>query len=278
MSEEPNRVSAAWFVPIAILVVVVWVLFDVFRSSGVAVTVTFSDGHAIAPGDRVRCRGIDVGTVDRVVLDDEGVEVWLDLDSAASSRLARKGSRWWISRPEIGWSRVSGLDSLVGPRFIQVEPPQGDVAEQFMFTGLEEAPIIEQIADGDLPLVLMAETRGTLRPGSAVLYRGVKIGTIQATSLADDATSVEVRALVRAQYAPLVRTNSKFFQTGALDVDLGLTGLRARLDSLETLFVGGVTLATPNNPGDEVKPGAHFNVAESADDDWLEWKPAIELK
>ena len=278
MSDQPSRISAAWFVPLAVLLVVVWILIDSFRGRGVLVSVNFEDGHGIAPGDRVECRGIQVGSVERVLLDDTGVEVRLELDSGSASRLARVGSRWWISRPQIEWSRVSGLDSLVGPRFVQVDPAGDDVEAAFDFDGLSEAPIIEKIADGDLQLTLIAETRGTLHPGSAVLYRGVKIGTIYKTLLAPDSTGVEVNALIAAKYAPLVRTNSKFFQTGAFDIDIGLTGMRAKLDSLETLFVGGVTLVTPTRPDEPAKSGARFQVAESAEDDWLKWRPKIELK
>jgi paraquat-inducible protein B len=278
MNEQTPRVSAAWLVPFAVLVVIIWVLIDAWSGSGVKVSVHFTDGHGLAPGDRVRCRGIEVGIVERVLLEDEGVEVWIVLDPEAAGRLARVDSRWWISRPQIDWSRVSGLDSLVGPRFVLVDPASGDTPVAHDFDGLPEAPIIEHFAEGDLSLSLFAEDRGTLHAGSAVLYRGVRIGTIHMTSLSQDATGVEVKALVEAKYAPLVRINSKFFQTGALDLDIGLTGLRARLDSLETLFVGGVTLVTPTEPGERAESGAHFNVSESPRDDWIQWKPKIDLE
>ena len=278
MSEQSNRVSAAWLVPFVVLVVVAWVLVDAWSTRGIMVSVHFADGHGLAPGDRVRCRGIEVGIVDRVLLEDEGVEVWVELEPEDADRVARVGARWWISRPQIDWTRVSGLDSLVGPRFVLVDPSSGDTAIAHDFEGLSEAPTIEHFAEGDLSLILLAETRGTLHAGSAVLYRGVRIGTIQSTSLAPDATGVEVKALIEEKYTPLVRTNSKFFQTGAFDLNIGLTGLRARLDSLETLFVGGVSLVTPTDPGEQSGSGARFIVAESAEDEWLRWRPKIDLE
>ena len=76
---------------------------------------------------------------------------------------------------------------------------------------------------------------------------------------------------------PLVRANSRFHQTGAFDLDIGLTGVSARLDSLETLFVGGVSLVTPTRPGTAVESGHQFKVEPEFDDDYLEWKPAIDL-
>ena len=146
-----------------------------------------------------------------------------------------------------------------------------------VFQGLAEAPIIDDIAPGDLSLVLVAGNRGSLHSGSAVLYRGVRIGSILSTALAEDATGVIADVLIRARYAPLVRENSRFFQTGAFDVEIGLSGGRARLDSLETLLVGGVSLVTPTRFGEQVETGHVFAVDAEEDDDWLEWRPEIEI-
>ena len=185
-----RRLSAAWLVPMAVLFVVGWIIVDAYRSRGVEVVVGFPDGHGLGRGDMVRCRGIDVGTVTTVQLLGEGVEVTLELAPDSASRLARKGARWWISRPELDWSRVTGLDSLVGPRFIQVDPPSevgADSIEVLSFDGLPAAPIVDRLSSGDLFITLKAVTRGSLHPGASVLYRGVEIGTILSAALADDA-------------------------------------------------------------------------------------------
>lgn len=278
MNDPERRLSIAWLVPLAVLLVVGWISFDVYSTQGVEVSVSFPDGHGLGPGDTVRCRGIEVGSVRSVQLVDSGVEVALQLDSANATLLARAGSRWWVSRPKLDWSRVSGLDSLIGPRFIQVDPPTDPSGvEVFDFQGLTEAPIVDRIAPGDLAITLIAESRGTLQPGSSVFYRGVAVGTILSTALADDALGVLASVLIEARYVPLVRANSRFYQTGAFDLDIGLTGVSARLDSLETLFVGGVSLVTPTRPGSEVESGHQFKVDPEFDDDYLEWKPAIDL-
>ena len=75
-----------------------------------------------------------------------------------------------------------------------------------------------------------------------------------------------------------MRQNSLFYQAGVLDLDLGFTGLRARLDSLETLMVGGVSLVTPDAPGERVDPEARFVVETEEDDDWTAWRPLIPLE
>ena len=54
MSDHQQKLSVAWLVPLAVLLVVVWILFDAYRSRGVEVTVSFPDGHGLGPGDSQR--------------------------------------------------------------------------------------------------------------------------------------------------------------------------------------------------------------------------------
>jgi paraquat-inducible protein B len=261
-----------------VLATLLYVLGDLGGRAATDVTVSFDQGHGVRVGGEIRCRGIVVGEVSDVRLNGEGVQIDIALALEAQSLLMREGTRWWIDRPMVEWSRVGGLDAAFRDRFIDVDPgPDGGPLVRG-FQGLAEPPVLSQYQAGDLSLTLMAAERGSLQRGAAVLYRGVRIGTILETDLSEDATSVEARVLIQRRYTPLVRRNSRFFEAGAIDLDLGFTGLRARLDSLETLIVGGVSLATPDQLGERVDSGARFEVEPEADDDWLSWRPEIPLE
>ena len=144
------------------------------------------------------------------------------------------------------------------------------------FVGLEEPPVLGGGPE-DLELVLEAVDRSGMRPGGVVTYRGLAIGTVEEVDLADDARRILARVVIQARYAPLVRTNSRFWSTSGLGVEIGLRGLRADLESLETLVAGGIGLATPNRPGEPATDGSRFTLHERAEDDWLEWEPRIPL-
>ena len=64
---------------------------------------------------------------------------------------------------------------------------------------------------------------------------------------------------------------------GGLSVDLGLTGIRMHLDTLESLVRGGVSFATPGDAGDPVRTGHRFTLHGQPDDDWLEWRPSAAI-
>ena len=255
-----------------------WVLGDLGGTSPTDVTLSFDQGHGVRVGGQVRCRGIAVGTVSAVRLDGEGVRVEVSLEPESRSLLMREGTRWWIDRPVVEWSGVGGLDGAFKDRVVEVDPGPSDGPIVADFRGLDAPPVLSDHQPGDLQLVLMASRRGSLQRGAAVLYRGIRIGTILDTTLADDATSIEARILIERRYAPLVRDNSHFHETGAFDLDLGFSGLRARLDSLETLMVGGVSLVTPDAPGERVESGARFEVDPEERDEWAEWRPRIPLE
>ena len=273
---------SSWLVPLLFTLLLVaflgWFYTDGRSISGPLVRVRFESGHGLQADDDVRCRGITIGTVRSLVLEGDGVEAVVELGQESAPSIARTGARWWIARPKVELSRVQGIDTLLGPRWIQVDPSPTEGEPCFEFRGLDEPPIVDSIVSGDLRLTLLAPDRGTLHQGSSVLYRGVRIGTVLSAALARDATSVVVEVLVEARFTPLVRENSRFYQTGAFDLDIGFGGINARLDSLETLIVGGVSLATPEEPGKQVVSGHRFPVADEPEDSWLRWRPEIELE
>jgi paraquat-inducible protein B len=276
-----GHLVSSWLIPLVfsfVLAFVIAVVFMEFNSaSGPEIRVTFDSGHGLQPDDDIKCRGITIGTVRSLELDGDGVLAVLQLDPEASTRIARAQTRWWIARPKVGLSRVQGIDSLLGPRWIQVDPAPSETDPCFEFKGLDEPPIVDSIGSRDLLLFLQASDRGTLHQGSSVLYRGVSIGTVLDARLADDSTSVVAEVLIQARFVALVRDNSRFYQTGAFDLDIGFDGINARLDSLETLIVGGVSLVTPDAPGDTVESGHSFQVLKEPESAWLRWRPKIML-
>ena len=277
-----NRLDAGtWVTPmlfgVVLVAVIAWLFIPRELPDGPEVVVDFPAAHGLEAGDAVRTRGIEVGTVVGVDLVEAGVEVRLRLDSGTAERLAREGTRWWIARPSVELSRVQGLDSLLAPRWVQVDAAPGPAPASSRFAGLAQPPIVEFIEPGDLSISLLADDRGTMHRGASVFFRGVPIGTIRTADVTPDARSVRAEALIRRRFAPLVRDNSRFYETGAFDLDIGLDGINARLDSLETLIVGGVSLATPEEPGAPVEAGAVFPVAREPEADWLRWRPNIPL-
>jgi paraquat-inducible protein B len=246
-------------------------------SDAIEIEIRFQNGDGLSIGDEVRHRGIVVGEVTAVDLNDEltGVVVKVRLLNSAS-RLARVGTQFWVERPTVSAAEVRGLDTLVGGRYIAVQPGIADGELQASFDGLSKAPPGD-LPEGGVEIVLEASQRGGLRRGVPVLYRGQRVGHVIAVALASDATTVEARVWIDAAYRELVRDNSRFWMNSGIDVSVGLDGVKFTADTLSSIIVGGVSLATPPQPGPKVSTGHRFECSVKSNDEWLNWQARIPL-
>jgi paraquat-inducible protein B len=270
---------AVWLLPIAALAGAIWLTWTMWLSHGPAIEIHFGEGHGLKAGDAVRHRGVDVGRVLDVTLseDFQRVVVRVALEPWAEG-LVREGASFWVVRPEVGLHRVSGLETIVGARYLVLAAsPRADAPLVTRFTGIDQPRVTDSAQPGDLRILLTTTRRGGLVRGAPVTYRQIPVGTVVDVRLAADARVVEAVAVVEAPYVALVRETSRFWAASGFDLTFGLKGLSARVDSIESLVAGGVAFATPDEPAAPAKQDARFELADEPDGDWLEWQPAIEI-
>ena len=269
-----RRVGWVWLIPVAAALFVGALYATYVVKRGPVITITMDEGHGIKAGDVLRCRGIVIGQVEaaRVSDDCSEVSVRVRLDPAARA-VARAGSRFWVVRPRVSLTSVGGLETITGPRYLAVVPGAG--ARQTRFAALAEAPIVASADAGGFEVVLEAEQRGSLRPGSPITYRQVIVGTVLAVDLGPDATVVLVRAHIEPAHARLVRADTVFWNVSGADLRLGIKGLSFEVESLQALLDGGVALATPAPPGPPVEAGHRFKLHPRPQSAWLRWRPAL---
>jgi paraquat-inducible protein B len=271
---ERRRWSLAWVVPLLALLVVVAIGYDAIRSQGPEISIRFSDGHGIEPGDAIVHRGVLVGEVVEVGLAEDlrhaQVRARLIPDAAG---LAVEGTRFWIVRPEVSLRGVRGVEALLGPNYIALSPGDGPPRQQFR--GVEDAPVEPSPSAGALVVILEAERLGAIQVGSRVFYRDVPVGSVLAMRLSEDARKAEVTVEIDQEHRHLVRDNTRFWNASGFGLDLGFTGLSVKADSLESIVGGGVGFATPSRPGDLIESGRRFRLYSEVDGDWLDWDPSL---
>ncbi|MCP4013289.1 MAG: MCE family protein, partial [Phycisphaeraceae bacterium] len=136
-----------WLIPVAALVVSVWIALDAWSDRGPRIVVEFAEVHGLEAGDVVRCRGVEIGRVDAIEWSalGAGTEATRSIRVVATIRadasdLIRSGARFWIARPEIDYGGIRGLETVVGPRYLALSRGTGDV-ERGPFVGLRAAPL-----------------------------------------------------------------------------------------------------------------------------------------
>jgi paraquat-inducible protein B len=268
-----------WVVPILAFVVAGWMIARQFRDHGPEITVEFANGSGIEAGKtELEHKGVAVGTVRSVMLnrDLSGVLVQVRLTKAGAA-VARTGSEFWVVHPEVSLSGIRGLETLVTGVRLRVRPGTGAIATHFR--GLDHPPPAED-RDAGRAFILRTDKLDGSNPGAPVYYRGVKVGAIETTRLASDASAAILRIRIYTPYVDLVRTNTQFWNAGGFAFRLGLHGIDLRADSIEALLAGGVAFATSDRP--QLAPtaldGTEFELHEKPEKEWLEWRPQIPIK
>jgi paraquat-inducible protein B len=268
-----------WIVPVIAVAIGLWMGYNELRNRGPEITIEFADGSGVEAGKTtLEYKGVSAGTVQSVELKRnlEGVVVRLRLKKKAAS-LASADSKFWIVHPEIGFSGVHGLETLVSGVRLNVQPGKGPAAEHFV--GLDKTPAPD-VTDEGRAFILRSDRLGSLTTGAPVFYRELKVGAVEASRLSDDSTSVLIRIHIEAPYVDLVRTNSRFWNTGGFSFKVNLFGAQMKDTSLESLITGGVAFATPDTG--PLEPAAtadtEFGLATEADKEWMKWAPKIPVK
>lgn len=263
--------SRMWWVAVACLVVAVGLTWFAMPRTGEQVLIHFPEGHGLRPDDSVRHRGIEVGRVTSVELNPDltGVDVTVMLDPNAEN-LAREGTRFWIVRPQLSLTAVTGLDTAVGSKYIAVSPADTAEPPRYEFDGLASAPPDDLAAD-QVQVVLRGDERHSLNAGSPLTWRGVEVGQVLSVHLSPDARYVDVVVGMNNEYRKLLRSNSKFWVTSGVDLDVGLKGIKIDAESLDTIARGGVAFITPGTAegSDDIPAGHIFHLHEKADDSWI---------
>ncbi len=251
------------------------------RAVSPPIRISFANGQGLVAGrTQLRFRGLPVGLVESVTVEEDGVRVVARFE-AGYAMLRRQGSVFSLVRPEVSLEGVTGLETLVSGVYIECVPGTGaEPAEEFVAQSTEvaEEAIEEiQVAEaGGLEIVLVARTSkiGTNAP---VLYRGVPVGKVVRKELSPEAGRVDLVIEIDPRYAPLVRTNTRFWDVGGLKASLGFLYLKVDPAPLTTLTLGGIAFATPDDDdlGERVASGSRFLLHEKPKEAWLKWTPSL---
>jgi paraquat-inducible protein B len=265
-----------WVVPIFALVAAGFYLRDDLMERGVAIIIKLNDGSGLKPGQTpIYHLGVQVGTLTDLELTPDQRQVLAHVSlRSANAAFAKQGALYWVVRPEISESSITGLGAIVSGPYIEAMPGAGSPATQF--DGLLRPP-------GDtegLRIVLHSDRLEHLHTDSPVYFRGIQVGSVSDIELARDANHVDITVHIFKLYIPLVRSTSQFWSASGADVEGGVfSGVHLKLDSLRSLISGGIEFATPDNTtGTAAADGAEFNLHEDAKKEWLGWSPAIPIE
>ncbi len=257
-----NRISTIWLIPLIALTIGAWMVIDQWLKQGPLITIEFSNAQGISPKESlIKLRNITVGKVVDIKLNDklDGVIVSARMNRKASELLT-KDSNFWVVKPRVSLSSVSGLSTILSGYYIEFSPGE-EKTSKYHFVGLENPPSTP-IGTPGLHITLDSSSDNAFDIGAPVLFRGSQAGRIEYAHLNIEEGMMYYNVFIEAPYDKLITTNTRFWEVTGIDFELSGQGVRINTGTIETLLGGGVSFDVPAylTKGEPIKEHAQFSI------------------
>lgn len=237
--------SLVWLVPLIAVITGSWLLFDNIRNTGPEITLFVDSAEGIEVNNTaVRVLNVEVGRVNKIRLreDLKGVELKVRLHADAADMM-REDTQFWIVKPRIDQSGISGLNTLVSGAYIAFTP--GKAEESRYEFAVADMPPSTAIGQNGLRLKLSGDNSKMLEAGSPVMYEGFSVGTVESAKFDTQSRRVNYTVFISPPNDKLVNPSSRFWLQSGISVQAGSNGVKVDGLPLPALLTGAVAFDTP---------------------------------
>jgi len=238
-------------------------LFEDYKEAeaGIPITIRFPSAKGLKEGHtKVLFEGVQAGYLKHIHFSPDLSFVTADvmMDPRAEPHLL-SDTQFWLSETKLSLTGVSGLEDLIGGKHIQVAVG-GRGKPQREFVALDEPPVLRARGPG-LHIKLIDEL-GSIGRETPIYFKKVEVGVIESFTLNKETGKIEAQAFIEKEFQHFVKINSRFWNASGIDISGGLSGLKIRTESLESILASGIAFYTPEdepNAGNAQK-GDIFNL------------------
>ena len=247
-------------------------------SQAQAIRLTLPASSKLTAKAAIRYQGHQVGEVSQVKLN-------ADLNTLTASaylygeyaeHFSRSDCEYHLVDAQISLAGIKAPETLITGPYIGVLPGKGS-QKATQFVANLAASSYANVAEDALKFILEDTSLGSMKVGTPIFFRGIKVGQIDGYSLSTQGNSVLMQAHIEAQYSHLVNQSSQFWDASGIKVDVGLfSGAQIEAGSLETLLAGGINVATKDTTqeGNHLATGTVLRLQHKAENEWQQWAPA----
>jgi len=257
--KQKSRISWIWLVPIVAALMGLSLVVRTWMQAGPDISISFNTAEGLEVGKtQLRYKDVNIGTVKSIGFNDDRSKVVVKAELAKEvSDLARDGTNFWVVRPRLDVSGVSGLGTLLSGAYIGVDASEGKngsaKATKFSFEGLEIPPAVTHDRAGKR-FKLKASDLGSLDIGSPVYFRRINVGRVIGYELDKTGTAVNVEVFVDAPNDKFVTNGTRFWNASGVDFSVNADGLKVRTQSLVSMAIVGVAFESVQSARDGSAP------------------------
>lgn len=255
--------SLVWLIPIIAAIIGIVLVAKILIDRGPVITITFRTGEGLEAGKtKVKYKEVDIGEVQTISLSKDRSQVLVKVQlSKNAESFTTIDTHYWVVRPRLGASGISGLGTLLSGAYIAAD---GGISDETTkeFTGLEVQPTVTRDASGK-QFMLHADDLGSVDVGSPIFYRRIKVGQVSAYDLDSDGKGVNLRIFIDTPYDKFVGVNTRFWHASGVDIQVNASGFKVNTQSLASVVLGGLAFQSADgNPGTVAKENTTFLLAQ----------------
>jgi hypothetical protein len=245
VSKRHTRLSLVWVIPIVAAIAGAWVAVVRILGEGPSITLQFNSAEGLEAGKtKIEHNGVVVGTIMTIRLADDHEHVIATAQMAPKTQsFLVEDTRFWVVRPRISGSKVSGLGTLISGAYVAIDIGKATQSKR-EFTALEAPPIVAGDVAGRF-FTLKTPDLGSLDTGTPLYFRRVQVGQVASFALDPDGHALTIKVFVRAPYDQYVTSDTRFWHASGVDVSLSADGLRVQTQSALSVLIGGIAFETP---------------------------------
>jgi len=245
VSKRHTRLSLVWVIPIVAAIAGAWVAVVRILGEGPSITLQFNSAEGLEAGKtKIEHNGVVVGTIMTIRLTDDHEHVIASAQMAPKTQsFLVEDTRFWVVRPRISGSKVSGLGTLISGAYVAIDIGKAAQSKR-EFTALEAPPIVAGDVAGRF-FTLKTPDLGSLDTGTPLYFRRMQVGQVASFALDPDGHALTVKVFVRAPYDQYVTSDTRFWHASGVDVSLSADGLRVQTQSALSVLIGGIAFETP---------------------------------
>lgn len=248
--------SVIWLIPVIAFLVGGWLLMKEIRNRGPEVTLLMDSADGIEVNNTVvKVLSVEVGRVTHIGLqkDRKGVEVTVRLTADAKDMM-RKDTQFWVVKPRIDESGISGLTTLVSGSYIAFTPGKSEET-QYRFE-VSDIPPITAIGQHGLRLKLVGKNDKMISVGSPVLYEDFSVGVVESADFNPKEQTVHYTVFIKSPNDKLVGKNSQFWLQNGIQIEATGGGVRIESAPIAALLSGSISFSAPIG-GDKGEPAVN---------------------
>ncbi len=243
-STKFNFITSIWIVPFIALIIAGWLGYQHFAKRGPEIKIVFPQNEGLIAGQSViKFRNVPVGKVTKIYAEKEtdGVIAVVRMNHKRAKSYLTEHARFWIVKPEVGLTGVSGLDTLLSGTYINIYSKADGKKFQKKFIGLTQ-PYRDSV-EGEY--FHLASLHGeNVSVGTPIYYKNIKVGQVEYLNLSIDNKSVDVIVFIDKLYVPFVHNDSKFWTKNMVNVNFAKGNLDVSIAPLNYMLQGGIVFSS----------------------------------